>query len=741
MIEDDTLLEETAETTAVEQVITASTPSTHSTITQESPIDHVASFAFSPPMIASTPHTTSSVYEPVLNQTAEVTSPPNNMNHPESMMIPPKSFNQNENESISISQIAAKWKTNESRESENKRVLNEYTDQASPYLADKTQTAYHKTPIPSSVKALVSHISPHGAASPASGHSAISSKGFGLPQSHSHLAGAATTSNIAPSLAAPIFTPPQRYNSFLPGPEMFRYIPPPHAHTYDPPPHSVCPPENMVIISTLTSLLQEKDKQLTQKDKQLTEKAEHLQRLTAEITSLKDKLREAELAHNPASLAASPESIPVDTSSPTLPHLKIGSSIFRDQDEDSMINTKVISRSGAKPDDIKRILDAKLRDKEKFQSIEILVGGNKLPIQSPSNVVPAVVKDIEEVIITAKKLTECVSFVELPPRLTSEEMELAINELNEEVCKSCEQLGAQFISTRGYFYLQNGLPNEALISDDKIHLTLKGSQVLQACMNTNVREGHTTAVKERAAYKKVNRKYTVQPYMPHNHGHQRFDSNVRHGDNHQAKDKSRNHHHNNHHRTNNRNRHNPQISPQNNGYTNNRNRHNPQISPQNNEYRHNRRTSQQDSSHKGPAAPKMNSPSSYNQYSDRDNRGNQQNHPQPVIEMPSSYSPPQARMAPPQNGNPWSSAYAPLAAGNGITTRSQGPPRQHWQQQQQRNLPPWFKQQARPEAQLGTTCQLCGAVGHRAATCRSATSHCYGCGKTGHLKRCCPSAQ
>ena len=68
-----------------------------------------------------------------------------------------------------------------------------------------------------------------------------------------------------------------------------------------------------------------------------------------------------------------PKSYPVP---PTAPHnkLMIGSFIFRYLDENQLINTKVISKPGAKPADLTRILEAKHKDNEIYESVHILVG-------------------------------------------------------------------------------------------------------------------------------------------------------------------------------------------------------------------------------------------------------------------------------------------------------------------------------------------------------------------------------
>ena len=89
--------------------------------------------------------------------------------------------------------------------------------------------------------------------------------------------------------------------------------------------------------------------------------------------------------------------------------------------------------------------------------------------------------------------------IELPPRLTCLEVFTAIAELNHDIAQFCEAQGAVFSPTRGYFYLENGHPNDALLDEDRVHLTLKGSQVLLKCMGGELKE-NKNGVSDKVAY-------------------------------------------------------------------------------------------------------------------------------------------------------------------------------------------------------------------------------------------------
>ena len=164
-------------------------------------------------------------------------------------------------------------------------------------------------------------------------------------------------------------------------------------------------------------------------------------------------------------------------------HLLIGSSLIQLIDETQLKNTEVICKRGAHPNRISKVLKAKAKAGEKFESVSLLVGGNKLKRQDPASNISATADDIMKAAECAKSIANHVRIVELPPRLTSDAMVGAIQNLNREVQDRCSTQGCEFVPTSGYFWLANGTPNRALIDQkDKIHPTELGAEMLLLSM-------------------------------------------------------------------------------------------------------------------------------------------------------------------------------------------------------------------------------------------------------------------
>ena len=167
-----------------------------------------------------------------------------------------------------------------------------------------------------------------------------------------------------------------------------------------------------------------------------------------------------------------------------LPNLLIGSSLVKLVDESQLKNTKVLCKRGAHPSRMTRIFKAKARAGERYQSVTLLVGGNRLKRDDPASNVIATAEEVMTAVEHAMAISDKVRVVELPPRLTSDPMTGAIVDLNTEVEKRCVKAGVDFVQTRGSFWLMNGCPNSGLIDKkDKIHLTDVGTEALLECMN------------------------------------------------------------------------------------------------------------------------------------------------------------------------------------------------------------------------------------------------------------------
>ena len=160
-------------------------------------------------------------------------------------------------------------------------------------------------------------------------------------------------------------------------------------------------------------------------------------------------------------------------------HLLLGSSLIQLVDESQLKNTEVICKRGAHPNRLSGVLKVKAKAGEKFESVSLLVGGNKLNRSNPTSNISATADAIMETAECAKAISKKVRIIELPPRLTSDAMVGAIQGLNREVQDRCSAHGYEFVPTSGYFWLANGTPNRALIDPkDKVHPTELGAEML-----------------------------------------------------------------------------------------------------------------------------------------------------------------------------------------------------------------------------------------------------------------------
>ena len=163
-------------------------------------------------------------------------------------------------------------------------------------------------------------------------------------------------------------------------------------------------------------------------------------------------------------------------------HLLIGSSLVQLVDENQLKKTKVHCKPGAHPAGLTRVFDAKVKAGEKFESVTILVGGNRLKKSNPGQNVSAAAEEVIAAAESAKRITDKVRILELPPRLNSDAMVAAISDLNDQVKEKCTAHGFEFVPTHGSFFLANGYPNRALINQkDKVHLTDIGTELLLEC--------------------------------------------------------------------------------------------------------------------------------------------------------------------------------------------------------------------------------------------------------------------
>ena len=207
----------------------------------------------------------------------------------------------------------------------------------------------------------------------------------------------------------------------------------------------------------------------------------------------------------PCSHAHQPQQVDsASASQPQLKNLKLGSSLFRDLNDKDMINTTVVAKSGGTPEDFIRILKAKVKDNERYNSVDILGGGNAIAPKSPKREPKPpqeVAKEMKEVVTLAKQLSPNVRVVELPPRQITPDIATKVIELNEELDKLCEELQVPFVNIAGKFYTADGNVNAALLDDDKIHLSPHGSAAMVELLQIKLISADVKGVAPFAAYK------------------------------------------------------------------------------------------------------------------------------------------------------------------------------------------------------------------------------------------------
>ena len=272
----------------------------------------------------------------------------------------------------------------------------------------------------------------------------VSKPAPGSVPSHADVAEAATTSpTVTQSTAAYSAAPPAASPAATPAAST------PASSAAPPNPEHTSPPSLMDTVNTLAKILKDKEQ---------------------EITVLRQKLASSNDTPNPTPTSEEPKE-----------NLIVGSSLIRDFVP--LDGYKIVCRPGAHPKDITRILNAKLRDNESYESITVLVGGNSVKPDTSEDIeeeLSLIAQEVKEALETAAKLAKQVKVVEIPPRLPVSPTK--ITTLNEKIQHIAEELGADFIPCKGYFYMANGSINEALLLEDGVHPSLLGSQYLLQCM-------------------------------------------------------------------------------------------------------------------------------------------------------------------------------------------------------------------------------------------------------------------
>ena len=484
-----------------------------------------------------------------------------------------------------------------------------------------------------------------------------------------------------------------------------------HAATSTDPPATANPPTSDTCTDTLpASHIERLEDKLNTLTTIITDYAEERSRCekiyTDEIRRLSSQieyLREAKESHPPSvgNTAASNASNHASDKE----HLLIGSSLVKLVDESQLKRTKVLCKRGAHPSRMTRIFKAKAKAGERYQSVTLLVGGNRLNRADPASNVASTADEIMTAAECARAISDEVRIVELPPRLTSDSMTSAIVDLNSEVEQKCTDKGFEFVPTRGSFWLGNGCPNRGLIDrKDKIHLTDVGTEMLLECMGMELinPEDPRRGVMPEQPRPSPSQSSRKQASPPPERDHKTPDGRKK---PHSPKKPQQN---------------GPRKQPQ-----TKRDNFTPPMGGHTRFYSH---SGGDNRNFDGPNHARTQERNQYgqngNQAEWKQQRKNKNQHRRTAAPTD---GPTQGRSLTNAQGN---HAWSPH--GNYATT-SMPKPNAPGYQTRGRDAPNNNSTQER-----NSQCQLCANYGHSAASCRSRDQYCYTCGQIGHFSRVCP---
>lgn len=196
--------------------------------------------------------------------------------------------------------------------------------------------------------------------------------------------------------------------------------------------------------------------------KQLAVKTQHVIELQDKVCSLQQRL----LKQNDQSGKA----VQADKS------LLLGSSIIKDASKllDKESNVEVVSISGGTVNDMEEYLE---KSDGSYDHVVIVAGGNDCSSHGAD--VENTVSSFHRMISAAKSKAPSVTVSSILPRTTTRpQVEEVIVGVNSELRMLCHSENVFFADNDPKFTLADGTVNDALLTDDGVHLTLKGSQKL-----------------------------------------------------------------------------------------------------------------------------------------------------------------------------------------------------------------------------------------------------------------------
>ena len=168
--------------------------------------------------------------------------------------------------------------------------------------------------------------------------------------------------------------------------------------------------------------------------------------------------------------------------------LVIGDSLLRDFNAANLIKTTVISKSGAKLNDILE----EMEQQESYDRVVCCVGTNDCGRNSFSS--DTFASKAEELITMAKtKVSEpsAVTVSSIPPRLDKTELQENVDLANACLASLAAQTDVTFLNNDASFKLSDGTINDGYLLKDGLHLSRQGSRRLASNMTLTMKSGTT----------------------------------------------------------------------------------------------------------------------------------------------------------------------------------------------------------------------------------------------------------
>ena len=167
--------------------------------------------------------------------------------------------------------------------------------------------------------------------------------------------------------------------------------------------------------------------------------------------------------------------------------LLIGTSLLRNVDPQKLVNCEIISKGGAKVDDVSKTL-ASLDPKKKYKEIIIFAGS----IDIESAPLSDVLNSFKAFTVCATDRSDKVVISSVLPR-TDKSMKDKLYELNKDLMAMCNSDGHTFLDQDPTFHLLNGDVNSLLLHADGLHLSKAGvDSIIKSCGLTTKGSPYTT---------------------------------------------------------------------------------------------------------------------------------------------------------------------------------------------------------------------------------------------------------